>query len=104
MDAKSRLSLQQVIDDKISSADVNQILTSLDDAPEDDFIDRLNELGIIDNLMKKVRETPRTDQLPTHVTESKTSVLKFIDVESDQAQCSHKKVPRKCTENSVNSL
>lgn len=84
MDPGSRLSLQQVIDDKISAADVNHILKSLDDAPEDDFIQRLNELGIIDNLMKKVRTTPSANDLPQHVTEKKSSVLKFVDVETDR--------------------
>ena len=53
MDAKSRLSIQQVIDDKISGADVANIIKDIDDAPEDDVIQKLNDLGIIDSLMSR---------------------------------------------------
>ena len=51
MDAKSRLSIQQVIDDKISTADVAHIIKDIDDAPEDEVIQKLNDLGVIDSLM-----------------------------------------------------
>jgi len=83
MNAESQLSLQQVIDDKISTSDVNNILKSLDDAPEDDFIQRLNDLGIIENLIKKCRSAS-SEKFPAHVTEKKSSLLKFVDHETDR--------------------
>jgi hypothetical protein len=82
MDAQSRLSIQQAIDDKISGAEINDIFKVLNDAPEDDMIQRLSDLGIIDDLIKKVRSS--STKYPAHVTENKSSVLKFIDVQTDR--------------------